>query len=124
MMIRIAHRLTRAAILGSLVGNAQAQDMPVTGKEIQDQWVGKTLSGTTANGAPVTMRLMADGSATLVAGSTRDSGTWRASEGGYCTTWKTIRSGQERCFTTRRTATNVTVLNPDGSVSGTFHEIK
>ena len=123
-MNRIFHLLTLAAILGGLTGAAQSQDMPVTGKEIQDQWVGKTLIGTTANGAPVTMKLMVDGSASLVAGSTSDSGTWRVSEIGYCTTWKTIRSGQERCYTTRRTGTSVTVRNPDGSVSGSFHEIK
>jgi hypothetical protein len=110
--------------LSSLGMHAQAQEVSVTGKEIQDNWVGKTLLGTAANGAPVTMVLSADGTATLSAGSTNDFGTWRAAENGYCTTWKTIRAGQERCFTTRRSGSKVTVLNPDGSVSGQFHEIK
>ena len=45
-------------------------------------------------------------------------------ENGYCTTWKKIRAGQERCFTARRNGTNITMLNPDGSVSGTFTDIK
>ena len=115
-----------AVVLSSLAmqAQAQAQEVPVTGKEIQDNWVGKTLVGTAANGAPVTMVLSASGTATLSAGSTNDSGTWRAVENGYCTTWKTIRAGQERCFTTRRSGSKVIVLNPDGSVSGQFHEIK
>jgi len=111
-------------VLASLGMQAQAQEAPVTGKEIQDTWVGKTLLGTAANGAPVTMVLSADGTATLSARSTNDSGTWRAVENGYCTTWKTIRAGQERCFTARRSGSKVTVLNPDGSVSGQFDEIK
>jgi hypothetical protein len=113
-----------AIVVSSLVVQAQAQEVPVTGKEIQDNWVGKTLSGTTASGAAVTMKLSADGTATLSVGNTNDSGTWRASENGYCTTWKTIRAGQERCFTTRRSGSKVTVLNPDGSANGQFHEIK
>ena len=113
-----------AIVVSSLVVQAQAQEVPVTGKEIQDNWVGKTLSGTTASGTAVTMKLLADGTATLSVGNTNDSGTWRASENGYCTTWKTIRAGQERCFTTRRSGSKVTVLNPDGSANGQFHEIK
>jgi len=102
----------------------RAQDVPTPGKEIQEEWVGKTLRGATAKGAAVTMKLLTDGTATLTAGNTSDSGTWRASETGYCTTWRTIRAGQERCFTVRRTGSKVTVLNPDGSVSGYFEEIK
>ena len=104
--------------------NAMAQDATISGKEIQESWVGKTLIGTTSGGAPVAMKLMADGTATLSVGRNYDTGTWRIDENGYCTTWKTIRAGQERCFTTRKAGTGVTVLNPDGSVSGQFHEIR
>ena len=123
-MTHMSRVFMSAMVLSSLVMQAQAQEVPVTGKEIQDNWVGKTLLGTTAKGAPVTMKLLADGTATLLVGSTNDSGAWRASENGYCTTWKTIRAGEERCFTTRRSGSTVTVLNPDGSVSGQFHEFK
>jgi hypothetical protein len=111
-------------LLSGFLAPARAQDMPITGKEIQDTWVGKMVLGTTANGAEVTMRLLADGTATLSAGSTTDSGTWRSWESGYCTTWKTSRAGQERCFTARRSGSRITVLNPDGSISGYFHEIR
>ena len=110
----------------SVIGfvSAHAQDQPIAPKEIQDSWVGKTLVGTTPNGAPATVKLQADNSASVSAGSTNDTGTWRLSEQGYCTTWKTIRAGQERCFTVRRSGTKIAVLNPDGSVSGYFNEIK
>jgi len=111
-------------VLSGIVLHAHAQEAPVTGKEIQDTWAGRTLLGTAANGAPVAMRLLADGTATISAGSTNDSGTWRTTVDGYCTTWKMIRAGHERCFTARRSGSNVTVLNPDGTVSGQFHEIK
>lgn len=103
---------------------AHAQEQPVTAKEIQDEWVGRTLVGATPSGAPVTMKFQADGSVSLTAGPTSDSGTWRLVENGYCTTWKTIRAGQERCFSARRDGTKVTVWNPDGSVSGYFTSVK
>jgi hypothetical protein len=111
-------------VLALACTSVSAQDQPVTSKEIQDAWTGKTLLGTTSSGAPVTMKLQSDGTASLAAGSTSDSGTWRVSESGYCTTWKTNRAGQERCFTARRSGQKVTVLNPDGSVSGYFNEIR
>jgi hypothetical protein len=101
-----------------------AQEQPVTPKEIQETWVGKTLVGTTANGAPATVRLEPDGTASLTAGSTNDTGTWRLSEQGYCTTWRSIRAAQERCFTVRRIGTTMSVFNPDGSLSGQFTEIR
>lgn len=103
---------------------AIAQEQAVTAKEIQDEWVGKTLVGATPSGAPVTMAFLANGTVSLTAGSTSDTGTWRVVENGYCTTWKTIRAGQERCFTARRAGTKITVSNPDGSVSGYFTGFK
>jgi hypothetical protein len=103
---------------------AHAQDGPVSGKEIQDTWVGKNLTGTTANGARASLRLEPDGKATVSAGNTSDMGTWRISENGYCTTWTTIRAGQERCFTVVRAGTSFNVLNPDGSLSGQFTSVK
>jgi len=103
---------------------SHAQDGPVSGKEVQETWVGKDLVGTTASGSRVLMRLEQDGKATLSAGNTNDSGTWRPYDTGYCTTWKTIRAGQERCFTVTRAAAVFKVANPDGSPSGQFTSIK
>jgi hypothetical protein len=70
------------------------------------------------------MRMEADGKASLTAGNTSDNGTWRISENGYCTTWKTIRAGQERCFTVVRSGNAFEVMNPDGSLSGQFTSIR
>ena len=113
-----------ASLLCVIFMPANAQEQLVTPKEIQDTWVTKTLVGTTASGAPATLKLPPDGTAALATGATSDTGTWRLSEQGYCTTWKNIRAGQERCFTVRRVGTKMTVFNPDGSVSGQFTEIK
>ena len=106
------------------LASAFAQDGTVSAKEIQDTWVGKELSGSTASGAKATMRIEPDGTASVSAGNTSDIGTWRISENGYCTTWKTIRAGQERCFTVARDGAVFKVMNPDGSLSGQFTAIK
>ncbi len=103
---------------------ALAQDGPVPAKEIQDTWVSRELTGTTALGAKATMRLEPDGKASVIAGNTSDTGTWRISESGYCTTWKTIRAGQERCFTVVRAGATFKVMNIDGSLSGQFNAMK
>lgn len=103
---------------------ACAQDQPVTPKEIQDTWVARSLLGTTAKGVAVTMKIQADGSASLQVGTNTLPGTWRVSDNGYCTTWKTNRGAQENCFTARRSGDKVVVSNLDGSVSGYFTEIR
>ena len=112
------------SLFSAHIAEAMAQDGPVAAKEIQDTWVGKELTGTTASGAKATMRLEPDGKASVSAGNTSDTGTWRISESGYCTTWKTIRAGQERCFTVVRAGTTFKVMNPDGSLSGQFNAVK
>src|SRR4029079_354986 len=86
------HKLTAAALLSTLLAPAFAQEQVVSPREIQDAWVGKTLVGKTPGGAAVTLKLQSDGTASVSAGSTHDSGTWRPSEEGYCTTWRNIRS--------------------------------
>ncbi|MEO7245757.1 MAG: hypothetical protein ABIX12_11500 [Rubrivivax sp.] len=103
---------------------ASAQDGPVAPLEIKENWVGKDLLGLTSAGARVELRLEPDGKASVRAGTTSDTGTWRLSEAGYCTTWRTIRAGQERCYTVTRSGSAFTVANPDGSTSGSFTTIK
>src|ERR1041384_3387396 len=96
-----------AVIFASVAASyAVCQEVAMTPKEIRDQWVGRTLVGTSANGGKVTLMLRSDGSADL-SGAANDSGTWRVSENGYCTTWKKIRAGQERCFTAHRSGTKI-----------------
>ncbi|MCW5658471.1 MAG: hypothetical protein KIT60_12270 [Burkholderiaceae bacterium] len=122
--MRIQAVVAALALIAVPHGSALAQDGPIPAKEIQDTWVGKDLSGTTTSGAKASMRLEPDGKASVSAGSTSDTGTWRLSENGYCTTWKTIRSGQERCFTVIRAGASFRVMNPDGSLSGQFNAVK
>ena len=113
-----------AVLVGSFVAsNAICLEAAIAPSEIQQRWVGKTLLGSTASGGRVTMVLRPDGSAEL-SGAANDAGTWRLSENGYCTTWNKVRAGQERCFTAHRNGKAITVLNPDGSVSGTFTGIE
>jgi hypothetical protein len=123
-MRKYATAILTIFIFSAQVSLSLAQDGPVSTKEIQDTWVGKELTGTTASGSKATMRMEPDGKASVSAGNTNDTGTWRISENGYCTTWKTIRAGQERCFTVLRAGTAFRVMNPDGSLSGQFNAIK
>ena len=121
-MFRIAQLITVLILFSATV--AHAQEQPISPKEIQDTWVGKTLIGTAANGAAVTMKIQADGSASLAAGSTNVAGTWHVSENGYCTTWKTNRGAQEKCFLAVHSGQKIVVSNLDGSLSGYFTDIK
>lgn len=107
-----------------LMSPVAAQESLMTAKEIQDAWVGKTVLGTTANGAPVALKLHSDGTASVTAGKLSDSGTWRLSENGYCATWKVIRAGTERCFTVRKDGAKLLVMNPDGSLNSTISEVQ
>jgi hypothetical protein len=101
-----------------------AQEPPVSGDEILKEWVNRTMIGSDPKGYPLTMKFHSDGSIELALGSLNESGKWRAIESGYCTTWKTIRAGQERCYSVRRSGTKFTVFNPDGTVSGYFTGIQ
>ncbi len=105
----------------TLAGTADSQEQAVAPQFIKETWVGKPMLGATAAGAPARLVLAADGTASISAGATNDTGTWRISEQGYCTTWKTIRAGQERCFTVRRANDRFNVFDPDGSLSGYFN---
>jgi hypothetical protein len=97
-----------------------AQDGVVSGKEIEEKWVGKEMAGTSANGVKAFMKFEADRKVSITAGTFSDTGAWRPWESGYCTTWTALRAGQERCFTVTRSGSNLKVTNPDGSLSGYF----
>ena len=112
-----------SALAGALLaGVAAAQSASIAPAEIRDTWTGRTLSGRTPGGAAVAMTFGPDGKAAL-SGAASDTGTWRVSDNGYCTTWNRIRAGQERCFTVRRAAGCIEVFNPDGSLSGSFDDL-
>lgn len=94
-------------------------------KEIQENWVGKTLFGKTGSGENFTMKLSPDGTIEISGDAANDTGTWRLSDTGYCTTWKKIRKGTERCFTALHYQNgDVRVNNPDGSVAGIISKVE
>jgi len=103
---------------------AAAQDSHVAPKEIQETWVGKSAIGSSATGAPISLKLQKDGVAAVAFGNSNDSGTWRLSDAGFCTTWKTIRAGTERCMTVKRDGSKLIVSNLDGSLNTVITEIK
>ncbi len=87
----------------------------MTGAQITEAWAGKEVMGTAANASRVFLRLEADGKASVQSGNLSDTGTWRSTDNGYCTTWARIRNGQETCFTVVRQGGRFLVINPDGS---------
>ena len=106
---------------------ALANSATLSPQEIQSTWVDKTVGATLATSfwqkaKPFDIRLKKDGSAEL-AGSFVDSGTWRISDKGFCTTWKVIRPGEERCFTVVKNGEQTQLINPDGSVNATILKI-
>lgn len=103
---------------------ASAQERKLTPDDVKEKWVGRVAIGSTSTGTPVELKLQPDGSASVVAGSTSDIGTWRLSEQGFCTTWKKIRANQERCFTGIVQGSTVKVFNPDGSAAGQYSEFR
>lgn len=113
-------------LLGMLLAAPSlAMAQAVSPKEIQDTWVGKSLQGATSAGRSFTLKFQADGVITISGDAANDTGTWRLSDDGYCTIWKTIRAGTERCFTVRKLGNGeIRVNNPDGSVSGFISRIE
>ena len=94
-----------------------AQDSPMSPDEIKQAWVDKKVFARSPSGGFFDSFHRANGSADVQGAGWSDSGTWRLSDNGYCTTWKKIRAGAERCFTVVRKGSSLVVLNPDLSVA-------
>jgi hypothetical protein len=80
-------------IAASLPAAAQAP----TGGDIFRSWIGKTLDAETTKGAKVKLAFASDGAVSM-SGAFADTGKWRATDDGYCTTWQKSRSGKEECY--------------------------
>ncbi len=106
-----------AVLLGTFASASLAQDEVWPPSRIKAEWVGKQVFSRGANGVLVDFWLREDGTAAVAANNFSDTGTWRLSDTGYCTTWRTLRSGEERCFTVRSVRGQVQVFNPDGSLN-------
>jgi hypothetical protein len=84
--------------------------------QIQNLLVGKKILAQAANGSMVEFQMNSDFTATTSAAG-GDTGRWRLSEEGYCTTWIKIRQGNESCFRISKLGANHFVIGPDGSRS-------
>ena len=111
MQIRnILSALPLIATLAACGGNtgesefkATGDRKPMTGAEIREAFVGNSLNGTAKDGSTFytyypdqeTLR----GIWTKGAALDRDSGSWSVTEDGvYCSTWKVLRDGAEKCW--------------------------
>lgn len=93
---------------------------PVGPEEVQRELVGKVWLVELPDGHRATEWVNADGTV-VIRGGLNDSGQWRLWEQGYCTSWRRMRQGAERCFTLDRTADGrYRIYKPDGAVSMTI----
>lgn len=107
---------------GPLAGADAARE--VGPAEFRRDLVGKTWTVELPNGDSATERVNADGTATI-SGAIEDSGHWRLSETGFCTTWTRMRDRNERCFTLDRGPGGMyRVYKPNGEVSLTILEVR
>ncbi len=117
-LIQLARsRAATALAAASLITTVAHAAEPVTPEQIKAQWVGVTLAGQTAQGGFAQLHLAADGSAWVRAGNMYDTGRWRLSDTGYCTTWRRLRGGEESCFTVQREGERYRIYFADGKLS-------
>jgi hypothetical protein len=114
-----------AAVLGANLGMAAyafAQQAAVTvGRdEVERELVGKTWIVELPDGSPAIEHFNADGTVSII-GGLMDEGRWRLWAQGYCTTWRRMRGGAERCFTLDKTADGqYRIYKPNGEISMTI----
>lgn len=100
---------------------AAAQDaVPVGPDEVKKELVGKTWRVELPDGQAAVEEFRADGTVEIN-GGLNDVGTWRLWEKGYCTQWRRMRNGAERCFTLDRTRDgHYRIYKPNGEISMTI----
>jgi hypothetical protein len=114
-----------AAVLAANLGMAPyafAQQAAVTvGRdEVERELVGKTWIVELPDGSPAIEHFNADGTVSII-GGLMDEGRWRLWAQGYCTTWRRMRGGAERCFTLDKTADGqYRIYKPNGEISMTI----
>ena len=100
--------------------SAQQAAVPVGPEEVQRELVGKTWIVELPDGSAAIERFNADGTVSII-GGLMDEGRWRLWEQGYCTQWRRMRGGAERCFTLDKTADgHYRIYKPNGDISMTI----
>lgn len=90
----------------------------LTGAQMKTEIVGKTVFFKTKKGNTGRVRYSKNGKSKLSKTNfdlKKDSGTWRIKGNKFCTTWKVIRKGKERCFSMSKTGAGKYASN-DGTV--------
>lgn len=98
---------------GILVATAALANEFLKPDQIQTLLVGKKVIAQVGNGPMFDFQMNPDFTATTSAAG-GDTGKWRMSDDGYCTTWNKIRAGSERCFRVSKVGFNHVVIGPDG----------
>jgi hypothetical protein len=125
MPLSPALRRGAAAVAATLAtAPAIAQANTFGGEALKQAWTDKELGGRTGAGGQFYMTLKADGSATFSTANLSDTGVWRATDTGYCATWRQIRQGKEGCFTVQRSGASFIVLDADGKETGRVHSVR
>ena len=94
---------------------------PLSQSELQALYARpRTIQGTSAAGDRVTGSYTPEGMAKLQWSNGGAEGSWRIKDGKFCTTYSTLRGGEERCFTVYKTGDNeYKSFNPDSSLNVT-----
>ena len=90
--------------------------------EVETALRGATFALTTQGGDTATITFHPDMTAevTMVDGS-KDHGTYRFAEGGYCSSWEDFRNGAEACFTVEKISdSEFQLYTPDGRKDDRF----
>jgi hypothetical protein len=88
--------------------------------DVTKELAGKAWVVKLPDGSPATEWFNTDGTVRIT-GGLMDEGRWRLWEKGYCTTWRRMRSGAERCFTLQRMPDGrIEIYKPNGNVSMTI----
>ena len=80
--------------------------------------VGRTLSGTLADGRDVKMTINPDGTMVSVVGTREFKGTWEIKSDGH---WCRAINNTNQCQTTKREGDILSFVKEDGSVSSKFN---
>jgi hypothetical protein len=94
---------------------------PLTQSELEALYARtRTIRGSSPDGLGLLGSYTQEGVARLDWGRGAAVGAWRIAEGKFCTTYPSIRNGEERCVTIYKTGENeYKAFLPDGTCNGT-----
>src|SRR5689334_22954242 len=105
-----------AAALQLAVLSAAAADNKVSPQDIKATFgTGKPFAAAAPSGSTLMLTFNTDGSAKAIPTGKKkgETGTWRVSDTGYCTTWG---KGTEKCYTVQKIGDRYDVLNAKGGI--------